>query len=75
MLFTKNGYTCDVTREPNEPYDVFCKRGWFVVSQLPLDNDPIAEVKRYSRLWIQVKRGCKYDQVIMNKLIEMEEKL
>jgi hypothetical protein len=75
MLFTKNGYTCDVPREPNEPFDVFCKRGWFVISQLPLEKDPINEIIRCSRLWIQVKHGCRYHSVVMNKLIEMEKEL
>jgi hypothetical protein len=74
MIFSKNGYTCILARDTNEPYDLYCKRGWFVVSQLP-SSDNIGVIVKYSRLWINKQKGCQYSSAIMNKLVDMEEKL
>lgn len=80
MLFEYGDYVCWVDRMPDESYDIFCRRGWFIAKQ----GDPNGasfyaasydEMVKYSRLWINKENGCVYNDNIMKKLAKMEKNL
>ena len=58
-----------------EPYDVFIKRAWFIVKQLPITQQEFNEITNDSILWANIYfKQCIYDSETMNKIKKMEEK-
>lgn len=59
----------------HEPFDVFIKRAWFIVKQLPQTNEDFENITNYSILWSNIFfKGCIYNDNLMNKIKKMEEK-
>lgn len=75
-IFYKNGYYCIVDRDINESYDVFIKRGDFIVSQKPSNKDELDEYIRLSRLWINMKLyNLQYNEEINKKIAICEDNI
>lgn len=76
VMFMKQGFVCDIEKDPNEPNEMFAKRGNFIVSQQPKTNEELIKIITYSRIYANIYlNGCTYSTNIMEKIKEMEEKM
>lgn len=75
-VFRKNGLSVMVEMDSHESYEMFAKRGWFIVCQKPETLDEYNEAVRFSRIYVGVKdHGRIYSDSIMIKLDKKCEKL
>lgn len=73
-MFVKKGCFYKVNRDPNESYDMWVKRSWFVVSQYPEDDEEFKDVVKFSRIWINIRFfDMSYPSEIMDMIKKMEE--
>lgn len=71
-LFRKNNIICIVEKNNYESEDNFIKRGNFVVSQSPKNDQEYKQNVIYSNIYINhIHLNCQYDTKIMNNLEKM----
>jgi len=79
MEFVKNGFSIYLNRDNNESYDMFYKRGWFIISQI--DNNTVTKqtcdkIISYSKIWINMKYyNCNYTTSIEKEIKKMEQNI
>ena len=79
MDFVKNGYSIYLDKDPLESYDMFYKRGWFIVSQINNDNispQSYNKIISYSKIWINMKYNrCSYGSSIEKEIATMTKNM
>ena len=75
-IFFKDGYFCDIEKDPSESLENYIKRGNFVVSQKPKNSQELEYAKKISRVWINFKTSnCQYSDQINKIMCDMEKNL
>lgn len=74
MEFRKNGNSIILYKKNSESYDIFLKRGWFIISQPDIKSN-YNEILRMSKLWVNIKfKECVYSSKYLNDRIKKMEK-
>lgn len=75
-IFMKQGYYCKIKRDLGESYENYIKRGYFVVSQKPKNNEEYEMSLKMSRIWLNIKlNNSKYSDKIHELVQNMEKKI
>lgn len=76
MIIEKNGISYNIKKIKYESDDVFYKRMWFVVKQLPMNRIELEEAIHNSILWSNIKfLNCDYGNKINSKIRSIEESI
>lgn len=69
MIFKKNGFMCNVSRDTYEHLESLINRGYFVANQKPTNNQLYEEAVLYSRIYMNIKyKKCEYNNQVLQKL-------
>lgn len=75
MIFHKKGYLCKINKNKYEMQDIYIKRGYFIVSQKP-DNNEKDDIIKFSNIYINIEQNkCIYNDKVMNKINIMKKNI